>query len=384
LSIYADKRFSTNTTSDLRPESLEKFVKNAVELTKYLAQDEFRLLPDPKYYARNFDTGPLEIRDPDHEKYTIAKWIDTAKQMESAAHQSDKIISATSSVEAAISRNVLLLSNGFSAAAESTSYSIFTETTVKDGDNGRPEDYAYANARNWRDLPDVNWIAKEAARRALAKIGQQKIASGKYDMIVLNDKGWRILKLLRDPMEAGAIQQGRSFLEGKIGQKIASEKLTMIDDPTIPRGQGSRLFDGEGLAAQKRPMIENGVLRNFYIDTYYGRKLKLEPTSGGGSNIIISSGTKSLAELIKSVKRGILVTDFLGGNSNSTTGDFSIGVLGQLIENGQITRPVSSMNIAGNSNEFWNQLAQTGNDPFTFSSCRTPTMVFENISFSGV
>jgi len=111
---------------------------------------------------------------------------------------------------------------------------------------------------------------------------------------------------------------------------VGSEKLTLIDDPFIPGGLGSRTFDGQGIAAKKMVMIEAGVLREFYVDWYYGRKLGWEPTTGSPSNLVIPAGKRSVKEIMKDLGRGIFVTGFIGGNSNSTTGDFSIGIIGQL------------------------------------------------------
>ena len=121
-------------------------------------------------------------------------------------------------------------------------------------------------------------------------------------------------------MSAGALQQKRSFLEGKVGTQVGSALLTVTDDPHQRRGLGSRLFDQEGLAAKPLPLFEAGVLRNYYVDTYYGRKLKLTPTTAGASNVLFAPGAKELASLLAEVKEGIYVTGFLGGNSNSTTG----------------------------------------------------------------
>jgi PmbA protein len=131
-------------------------------------------------------------------------------------------------------------------------------------------------------------------------------------------------------------------------------------------------------------MIEKGVLRQFYADNYYGKKLGMEPTSGSDSNLLFECGEKSLDELVKGAKEGILVNGFIGGNSNPTTGDFSYGIVGLLIENGEIVKAVNEMNISGNGKDFWNQLVAMGNEPYPYSSCMTPSMVFEKVQFSGL
>ena len=131
-------------------------------------------------------------------------------------------------------------------------------------------------------------------------------------------------------------------------------------------------------------MIQSGVLKDFYIDWYYSRKLGWEPTTGGPSNLIIPPGKRSVKEIMKDLGRGILITDFIGGNSNSTTGDASIGIIGQLFENGEPVQAVAEMNIADNHLKFWQRLAEVANDPWIYSSQRTPSLVFTDVVVSGV
>jgi PmbA protein len=203
-------------------------------------------------------------------------------------------------------------------------------------------------------------------------------------MIVENRAGSRLLRAIQRPMMGRSLQQKNSFLEGMVGKRIASEQLTILDDPFIERGLGSRHFDNEGLAAKRRVMIEKGILRNYYIDNYYGKKLDMEPTTDSPSNVIFEYGSRSPEEMIVDVEKGILVTGFIGGNSNSTTGDFSYGIVGHLIENGKIVKPVNEMNISGNSREFWSRLVEMGNDPYPYSAWRRPSMFFEGVDFSGI
>jgi PmbA protein len=224
-------------------------------------------------------------------------------------------------------------------------------------------------------------VGKEAAQRALRKIGQGKIATGKYDMVVENRSAARLFGDIIGVLSGRALQQKRSFLDGMLGQVIAAPILTVVEDPFVPAGAGSRLFDGEGIAARKRTVVEKGVLRTYYIDSYYGRKLGLEPTTGGPSNLVFEAGSK---DVVKGVGKGILVSNFIGGNSNSTTGDFSFGIMGFLIENGQIGRPVNEMNVSGNYKQLWKQLAALGNDPYPYGSWRIPSLHFSDVQFSGL
>lgn len=384
LNVYVQQRYSGHSTNDLRKDALKKFIDEAVIGTKFLTRDEYRSLPDPKYYPGESRLD-LNLCDTSYDSIDSSERVKMAAAIEQAAMaQSDNIISTTSSYQDGYFENVLIHSNGFSGATESTSFGAGAEVTVNDPAGSRPEDYYYARARFHRELLAPELIGKKAAMGALQKIGQKKIASGKYDIIVENRTGGRLIGLLIYPMTANALQQKRSFLDGMLDKKIAAATFTMIDDPTIVRGFGSRNFDGEGLAVQRRVMIDQGLLRQYYIDNYYGKKLGMAPNSGSTTNLIFKYGNRGQEDLLKDVTKGILVTGFIGGNSNSTTGDFSFGVVGHLIENGEPVHPINEMNISGNSRELFHQLVELGNDPYPYSSWRIPTMWFEEVQFSGL
>jgi len=383
LNIYLDKKYSGHNTNDLRKESLEKFIKEAVISTKYLSADEFRELPDPKYYPKDKKMN-LNILDKNYEELNTDKRIEIAKALEkNAVSQSDKIISATGGFYDSKYSSAMVMSNGFEGISEATSFWAGANVTVKDND-ARPEDWNYKGSRFFKDLPSAEELGKEAADRALRKIGQKKIESGTFDMLVENRSCGRLIGMLISPMSARSLQQKSSFLEEMMGKKIASEKFTMLDDPFIVGAFGSRLYDGDGIASQKRTMIEKGVLKSFYIDNYYGKKLGMEPTSSGTSNLIFEYGNRSMGEMIKSIDKGIFVTSFIGGNSNSTTGDFSFGVSGMLIEKGILVHPIYEMNITGNAKEFWYKLDEMGGDVYENSQWRTSSMLFKDIYFAGL
>jgi PmbA protein len=386
LDIYTQKKYSGNSTNDLKKESLQKFIKEAVAATRYLSEDEFRKLTDPKYYpSKSIVDMELEILDSHYHKIEPADRVKIASEIEKIAlAQSDKIISVSTGYYDTYSEGVRVKSNGFKGDYQVTDFTAGASVTVKDDNGGRPENSFYPSARFFKDLPAAELIAKTAVNRALKKIGQKKIESGKYTMIVDNLSLARLLYMLNEPMSARALQQKRSFLDGMLGKKIASEKLTVIDDPFIKKGLGSRTYDDEGVAAKKRIIIDKGILNCYFIDNYYGRKLGMEVNSGSPSNVIFELGTRSMDDMVKDVKKGILINGFIGGNSNSTTGDFSLGIVGLYIENGSVVHAINEMNISGNNKEFWNQLAEVGNDPNKYSSFQSPSMMFEGVNFSGL
>ncbi len=384
LQVYTNHRFSSHSTNDLRKDSLRKFIEEAVASTKYLTEDEFRALPDPKFYPTK-SAVDLKILDESYGSIDSEQRVRLAAEIEKEAMAvSDQIISATAGYYDSYYETVRVHSNGFKGESAGTIFSTGAEVTVKDESGGRPEDWYYASVRFKNELPSPEFLGREAAKRALQKIGQKKIESGQYQMLVENRSSSRLLSVFSSAMTARAIQQKSSFLDGMLNQKIASDKLTVIDDPFLEKGLGSRLFDNEGIAAKKRIMIEKGILKNYFIDNYYGKKLGWEPTTASPANIILECGTKTYDDLVKEINKGIIVNGFIGGNSNSTTGDFSFGIVGLYVENGQIIKPVNEMNISGNAKDVWNHLVEIGNDPYPYSSNRIPSMLFEKIQFSGI
>jgi len=277
---------------------------------------------------------------------------------------------------------VMVTSNGFKGDIGNTNISLTVSVSIK-SDTGRPSDYWYENSLFFDKLKATD-IGKKALERAINKIGPKKIASGKYPVLIENRVAGRICGPVFQALRGASLYQKQSFLIGKENKSIASPVLTVTDDPVIPGGMGSRLFDNEGFAAVKRPVIENGVLKSYYIDNYYGKKLAMKPTSGSSSNVIFSTGTREMNDMLGSIKKGVLITGFIGGNCNGSTGDFSYGIEGYFVQDGKIVHPVNEMNITGNMNSFWFNLKEMGNDVLENESVKTPSMMFENIDLSGL
>jgi PmbA protein len=383
IDIYANGRYSNHSTNDLRKDALEKFIREGVAMTKYLGEDPYRLLPDPKYYQGR-QAVDLKLLDGSYDAMTSDRRVTLAREVEAAARAaSSKIITCTAYWSDGIGHSVKVHTNGFEGENSSTQYDLAAQLTVDDGKGGRPSDWDGQTVRFQGDLPAPAVVAKGAVERTLQQIGQSKMPSGVYDMVVENRAADGLIGALTGPMTGSALHRKSSCFDGLLGQRIASEKLTMIDDPFVISGLGSRLYDDEGMATKRRPLIEKGVLKSYYIGTYYGRKLGIEPTIGGGTNTVFEYGTRSLDQIISGIAKGILVTSFVGGNSNSTTGDISYGVIGMYVEGGKIVKPVNEMNISGNLKELWMQLAEVGNDPYVWSSLRRPSFHFKDVQFSG-
>lgn len=382
LSLYVDKKYSSHSTNHLKKEELLKFVEGAIASTRYLAEDEFRYLPDKELYYKG-DGTDLKILDPSINSLDAKAKIDLARQAESEIFGSDpRIISISTSYDDSVSNDILVTSNGFRGENGSSSVGISASVSIK-GTVGRPSDY-WGEYSIFFDSLIKTGIGKKALERTIRKLDPKKIASGKYTMIVDNLNGGNLLGPFISAMNGSSMYQKNSFLIGKLNTKVASNKLTIIDDPSMLSAFGSKHFDSEGLNAVKRSIIEEGILKDYYIGTYYGRKLGMKPTSASTSNVVFKTGDKDLDGLVKSVNKGVLVTGFNGGNCNGSTGDFSYGIEGFLVEKGEIVHPVNEMNISGNMVDFWNTLMELGNDPYKYSSFMTPSMVFDKTDFSGL
>lgn len=385
LSLYDGHRFSVSKSNDFRTEAVEAFLDNAAALTRAMEKDPFRELTDPALYAGRSDAD-LKLRDAGFGSLTAERCKSLAGEAEAAAVEAagERFVSAEGGMSIHAAESVQLHSNGFEGKTATTQGWSYAEVSLKDEGDRRPEAWDVYSSRYAKDFMNGGAAGRRAAERAMMQIGTKKISTRKCPMIVENRAADRLLDGLLAAAFGNALQQRRSFLSGLENKRIASNAFTLIDNPLVAGGYGSRLFDSDGIAAKAFPIIEGGIFRNFYIDSYYGKKLNRAPTTGSISNCLVEAGRKSLDELAAEIGNGILVRGFIGGNSNSTTGDFSLGAYGTLIENGRLTEAVSELNISGNHRTLWEGLAATGNDPWLYSAIRSPSLLFDEIQFSGI
>jgi PmbA protein len=384
LSLLVEDRYSSHATSDLRPEAVERFLARAVAATRYLEPDPDRALPDRALCGRGATEAALDHHDPSYASYAADDRAALAEQLEAAvrARADERFISASTFVADGASRFAQATSHGFADRSESTWYQHGADITLSDGDR-RPEGAAYYAACYRADMPEVQHVAEVAHERAQETIGAGPIASGRYPMLLANHAAPRILGVLGGPMSGYAIHHQRSCLADKLGERIGSDLLHLIDDPRIPRGLGSTPWDDDLLVARPRTMIEHGVLQAHYLDVYHARKLGRAPTTGSRTNWVLQPGVRTWQDLARELPKAILVTGFLGGNANSLTGDFSFGIRGRLLEHGEPTASLGEMNVAGNTLRIFHQLGAVANDPWIWSSVRSPTLLFHDVQFSG-
>ncbi len=383
IELFVDGRYGSVSANRLEKTEIEKLVLNGITSTRYLSEDKYRQLPDHHRYFKNSKTDGLDLYDEIYKKLSTAEKMELARNtVEEVLGKDNRIVSVTASYGDGYSSEYMIASNGFEGESNDTAFSLTAEVSLKTDIDARPEAYWYDSKVYWNDLQKTG-ISTIALERALRKLGQKKLQSGTYNMVVDNTVSARLLSPIISAMYGTALQQKNSFLLDKLGEIIGSDKLTVYDRPHIPKSFGARFFDGEGVATHDRTLIGKGILNTYFIDTYSSLKMKVMPTISSPSILLLEEGQLSLHELLKKMNNGIWVTGFNGGNCNPTTGDFSFGIEGFLIENGDTSQPVSEMNITGNITEVWKRFIGAGNDARTNSSWRVPSLLFYDMSFNG-
>ncbi len=382
IRIYAGGRYSSHSTTDLDPERLQDFIAEAVAITAALEPDEYRRIT-PEALFRDRPGADLDLVDSNVQALEREQRIAWCRALDEVAHDHGDVISATSGVYDGTQRSASASSNGFLDEQQSTYCWFGASVTLRDQGDKRAEDGFYAGGAHVADLPDPEHVGREALARTVTRLGSGKGPTLRASMLVDARAAASLLGRLLGPANARSVQQDRSFWAPLIGEQAFSKTLTIMDDPLIVRGLASRRYDDEGISARALPIVENGVVRNLYVDTYYGRKGGMRPTTGSPSNRVVRPGRHSLAELLAEVGEGVYVTSWLGGNADGTTGDFSLGLRGHVIENGEIGRPVGEMNVTGNLRDLFSRLELVGNDPYPYSTTLTPSLVFSGVDFSG-
>ncbi len=396
--IYADNRYGTFSTNRLENEELETFIINAIAMVRMLGEDSCRQLPEPSRTAKDALTGnELGLYDPAYHEIDadtrLANAMKISRFEEMAAKaEGYRVISEECEYSCTIDDSYTADSQGFEGRHTETAFGTFTEVTIEDPEGSKYSGYWWQTALKASET-DLESVSMKALERAVSQIGSKKRRSGKYRMVVDSTVSSRLVSPLLNALNAGAIQQKMSFLEDSVGKRIFDEGMTLMDLARTPGRNGSRLFDTEGVATIDAPIVENGVVKQYFVDTYMSLKMGIPGTIEGSSRPCLmpfikgkglQSGEKevSLKDILKMAGNGILVTGFNGGNSNPVTGDFSFGIEGFAFAKGRITHPVREMLITGNLVELWNSLLAAGTDSRPSSRWQIPTLAFENVSFS--
>ena len=395
--LYVDGKYGTFSTNRLDEKEVENFISKAIIMVKMLGEDRCRRLPDPERTAKDACGGmELGLYDSHYEGCDSDSRLKKAEEMSIIRSLPEaegyKVISEECEYAESLDDTILMDSQGFEGRHTETSFNCFSELTIQDSEGNRYSGYW------WEASPHFNVLrlkecSHTALERAISQIGPRSRRSGRYRMIVDGTVASRLVSPLINALNASAIQQKMSFLDGSLEKKMFSEGLTIMDNARTPGKSGSRMYDSEGVATQNRAIIDHGVVKQYFVSTYMAEKTGFAPTVEDISRPCLSPfmAGKELTDLEKGVSlkdilvqcgNGIYVTGFNGGNCNPVTGDFSFGIEGFAFSKGKITHPVKEMLITGNIVELWNSLTAAGTDTRSSSRWQIPTLAFENVSFS--
>ena len=398
--LYVDGRYGTFSTNRLEEKELEDFVVKAIEMVRMLGEDECRQLPAPSRTAKDAVTGyELGLYDSSYESMDSQTRLANAhklsiydKIINDPEEKPYRLISEECEYSCTSDESYTADSQGFEGRHSETAFGTFSEMTIQDKEGNRYNGYW------WQATPmaaetDFGGCGMMALERAVKQIGPKKRRSGRYRMVVDTSVASRLVSPLLTALNSASIQQKMSFLEDTKDTKIFHEGMTLMDLARTPGKNGSRLFDTEGVATKDAPIIENGVVKQYFTNTYQALKMGIEPTVEDisrpclmpymkGEGLQSEEKEVSLKDILKLAGNGILVSGFNGGNCNPVTGDFSFGIEGFAFSKGKITHPVREMLITGNIVELWNSLLAAGSDARPSSRWQIPTLAFEGVAFS--
>ncbi len=396
LRVMLGQKVAVTYTSDLSAAGLARLVEDAVELAQLSQPDPFAGPPEPSLLSKRSEHRDLDLFDPAVDQVDGSEAVQRARVAERAALDFDPRVTNTDG--ATFTRvsggAALVTSGGFAGAARGTSASVVVNPVIDDEGGKKRSGYYWSSRRHLADLESGEAVGREAARRTLQKLGARKVESQEVPVIFDQDSARSILGLVSSCISGSAIWRRSSYLLDRIDTQIASELITIVDDPTILRGPGSRAYDGEGLLARKNLVVEKGRLLAYQLDTYSGKKLNRPSTanasrgsSGGvgiaGTNFHIVAGSQTPEEILRSTKKGLLVTNMMGFGFNAVTGDFSRGASGFWIEDGQIAFPVSEVTISLNLDQLLKRIDAVGTDLDLKTSVASPTLRVSAMTLAG-
>ena len=385
IALFSEGKYGSFSTNKLDIDALHSFIDKAIGIVKMLSADHCRHLPSPVKYCMDAITGK-ENGIYDDTVGQISSEDRCRLALDAAVFGSDPaIISEEGEYSDSVYDIYLADTQGLECRHTETSFDYGVEITVQDRNGDKYSGYWWHAAPFAKDLRAAG-CGQEALRRALGQIGSTAAAGGKYNMIVESDVASKMVSPLLNALNAYSIQQNNSFLAGTLGRKVFPEGLTVIDMPRIKGETGSKRFDSEGVNLEEAPIIENGVVKRYFINTYMSEKLHMEPTAEEAARPKVSAWpTEGLSrdDIMRMCGDGILVTDFNGGNCNAATGNFSYGIEGYLIRDGKPACPVSGMLVTGNFIDLWSNLIAAGSDARSCMSKLIPTLAFSNVDFSG-
>ena len=402
------QRTANTSTSDLSPSGITRIIQSAVELAKITSPDPFAGLPQREAFGSN-DVDSLALYFNDVDAIPPAERIDIARRCEAAALATDARIqnSKGADFDASSSHRIMVNSRGFSGEYR-RSYCGFSATPIAQDSTGAMQSgYWYSSARTAKLLDRPEAVGRIAAERALRRLGARRVPTQKCPVVFPPETARSIMGNLLSAADGDAIYRNSSMFSGKLGEQVAGENITMVDDGTMVfdhtlasgetirvGGFGTSPFDGDGLATRRTVVIDRGILKELMLNTYTARKLSMQSTGKasrglagapgiGGGNYFLEPGTLTQEQIIADIPNGLYILQTMGFGVNLVTGDYSQGASGLWIENGELAYPVEEITIAGNLKDMYKNISAIGNDLEFRGAGAVPTVRVEGMTIAG-
>ncbi len=386
--LFREGRSALASTSDLRLDSLQKLIKNALKRAALSSPDEYAGLPElPKFKVNE---SSLKLYDPLISQMKPQEKIKLALTTEKIALEDRRITNSFgASFVTQVLKTVLVNSKGFSGEYDQSYCSLSLGLQAGSRDQ-LVEDFWFSSKRHLKELASPEEVARMAVARTVRQLNPKKISTTRVPVIFEPLMTSWLLSFIFSCVSGTAVYQKATFLTDRLGEKIGNDLVTIIDDGLLPGRLGSRPFDSEGVPTQKTVVVEKGILKRYLCNTYSARKLNLTSTGNGNgqgvvpNNFYLEPGQHSPQDIIKSTKKGLLLTRVIGQGLNPVTGDISRGAFGLWIEDGEIAYPVSEITISGNLGEILKNIEMVGNDLCFESSVCGPTIKVAEMTVAGI
>jgi PmbA protein len=393
LRLFFGSSSASASTSDISQQAIERLVDDTVQMARATAQDPHSGLPVAGDLAR--DIPQLDLLDESARSVPVDDKIQIAMEAEKSALEYDPRITNSEGGEFSnqFGRVVYANTEGFSGEYGGSTFG-HSVAPIASQNGSMQRDYWYSSNRKFSRLESPASVGQKAAQRVLRRLGARKMKTCECAVVFDPETAASLLRSLSSAVSGYSLYKGASFLIGKLGTKIASEQVTVIDDGTLPGALGSRPFDGEGLPTRKKIVVERGELKTYLLDTYSGKKLGMkstgnaarsvgEPPGVAPANFYLARGAHSPEAIIGSVKSGFYVTELIGFGVNLVTGDYSRGAAGLWIENGELAYPVEELTIAGNLKDMFQNIEMVGDDLEMRSRIAAPTLKIAQMTVAG-
>jgi len=382
ITVYRDSRKGSASTSDVRPEAVREAVGKACSFASCTAQDSNSGLADAALMCTEVKNLQLDYPWP----IEAADAIEMAIECEAAGLQYDTRINNSEGASVSSNRGSRAYGNshGFMGSLSKTSHSI--SCVVLGSENEEMQrDYYYSASRDPTDLEDVQLIGETAAKRAISRLGARKMKTTRAPVLFIPELARGFIGHSIGAIMGGAQYRRSTFLLDAIGEKIFPDFVRIEERPHLPKAMASTAYDGDGVATYDRDIVSDGVLQGYVLSAYSARRLGLETTAnaGGAQNLIVPGNAGDLESLIADMGTGLIVEELIGQGVNAVTGDYSRGVVGQWVENGEIQYPVHEVTIAGNLRDLYPRIASIGTDQDTRGGIRCGSLLVEEMTIAG-